>query len=413
MRPEQKVIWRSLFLLFMASLPVGPVIPNILFGIIMLFWLIGMIRGHLQFPSGFLWPFLAINGYVFFHILSIVWSDNWSYGLEKASTLLLIPAFYLVHASVKRYFGMRDVGAFLMAFSLSLTALVIVSMGMALYTGGWTMEALTEQALSTAAVNFHYLGFSLYLGVGLVLNLHFLLFHPGALPRQYARISPLLLLLFGITLILLSSRTTIAITGMIVLGQAIAGRKILMRPGRMRNVALVFLVLVLATALSNRVLRDKVKEAVNLENRFDVREYWGGRGFRELIWNCASHVIGEHPIVGVGYGDQKAELDLCYRKYRYEALLFNQNNFNAHNLFLQVLIATGGLGLLFFLLAFGYPVLLTLKKGQGLYLVFVLMILGTGLTESHFNRNAIVSIFAFINPLLWFLCNRDESPSDT
>lgn len=413
MQNNDKAIWVALFVLFMVSLPFGPALPNILSGVIMVFWLVQLFRKRTTLPSGVLWPFLAINGYVIFHIVSILWSENWQYGLEKSSTLLLIPAFYLVHASARRHIGYQETGLLLASFSISLTALVILSFGMALITGGWYQEALTQQALSTAVVDFHYLGFSLYLGICLVLNVHFLLFRPRAIPKFYAPLSPFLLLLFSITLVLLSSRTTLLVTGLILLGQAIAGRKILMKPGRTRNLAVLFLFLILVTGLSNRVLREKVKEAINLENRFDVQEVWGGRGFRELIWNCAWHVISEHPVVGVGYGDQKNELDLCYRKYRYEALLFNHKNFNAHNLFFQVTIATGSLGLLFFLLAFGFPILSTLKRGQVLYLVFVLMILGTGLTESHFNRNAIVSIFAFFNPLLWFLCSSDESSSDT
>lgn len=413
MQHKEKSIWTALFVLFMVSLPFGPALPNILFGIIILFWFFQLYRRKLVLPSGTLWPFLLINGYVFFHVLSLLWSENLSSGLDKSATLLMIPAFYLIHASVRKHLRIPEAGIMLAAFSVSLFALVILSFAVALFTGGVAQESLTQQSLSTAVINFHYLGFSLYLGVAVVLNLHFLLFRPGSFPTDYARISPFLIVLFSVTLVLLSSRTTLLVTGLIVLGQVIAGRKQLLRPGRLRNMAVVLLLLVAAAAISNRVLRDKVKEAVNLENRFDVRQHWGGRGFRELIWNCAAHVIQEHPVLGVGLGDQKAALDLCYRKYRYEALLFNNNNFNAHNVFLQVMIATGTSGLLFFLLAFAYPVRITLKKGHGLYLVFVLMILGTGLTESHFNRNAIVSLFAFLNPLLWFVCNPDESSSNT
>ena len=156
-----------------------------------------------------------------------------------------------------------------------------------------------------------------------------------------------------------------------------------------------------------------MKDAVNYENKYDVNEYWGGRGFRELIWDCAWHLIKENPVVGTGFGDQQDEMVLCYKKHRYQQLLLKGNVFNTHNLFLQIWVASGTIGLFLFVLAFYYPSSFAFKRKKWLYLYFMLLILGTGITESHFNRNAIVSLFALFNPLIFYLTIADESTSDS
>ncbi len=108
-------------------------------------------------------------------------------------------------------------------------------------------------------------------------------------------------------------------------------------------------------------------------------------------------------------------MDLCYRQHRYEQLLHQGNNFNAHNLFLQITISSGFIGLLFFLAAFLYPCMIAIQHRNWEYLFFILILLGTGITESHFNRNAVVLLFAFLNPLIFVLDlkTKDENTPDT
>lgn len=178
--------------------------------------------------------------------------------------------------------------------------------------------------------------------------------------------------------------------------------------------AITFVVSILFIGV-NSVLREKIKDAVNYEGRYNVKEYWGGRGFRELIWDCAIHQINEHPLIGTGLGDQQEAMELCYRKHRYQQLLMKGNTFNAHNIFLQVTIASGFIGLALFILAFAFPVFYSIRNKHWLYLYFTFLILGTGLTESHFNRNAIISLFAFFSPLILIvtLNRKNENTSDT
>ena len=412
MRLDVHKTWAIILALYVGVLPFGPALPNIVSALLLGFALFQIIRGQFVIRLKDLTHFLWMNAFILFLIISLMWSDNMLYGTKKLILLFYIPLFYTALMSSRKFLNRQLLVLVSQTFIIANTILLAASMAVSLYKNGLIIEGLTQNNLSTAVLDFHFLGFSLYVSLSLILGIYVLYFEKEKLTGLFRRILPAILVLLSAGLFLLSSRTTIVITIAVILLFIITQFRHL----RKRSLIFVISALIFGSAIFlglNSVLREKFKDAINYEDQYDIKDYWGGRGFRELIWHCALEIAEEHPMIGVGFGDQQDEMELCYRKHRYQQLLFKGNTFNAHNIFLQILIASGVIGLVLFIMSFFYPVFLTIRRNEWLYVYFLILILGTGLTESHFNRNAIVSLFAFFNPLIFFLAIGNENTSDT
>lgn len=400
----------ALYAAFVLVLPFGPFLPNLFMGLILALGLWHFFQRPRRFSRAGALRFFSINGFVFFHFISLAWSTDVASGLNKALLLGLVPGLYLALGILEKP-TWKEAGRLIGYLAISVAALSLLSFAAAFCQNGWSMGSFYQENLATALIGFHYLGFSLYVGTASVLLLYLWVFRPEALPAWIRLWVPAICAVLVITLLMLGSRTSIGVTFLVVAGLLLLGRKRLGPAVRWLLVGL-FGVSVLVLVL-NRALMEKFREAINYGNQYEVTEVWGGRGFRELIWDCAWHTLSENPWIGVGYGDQQQVMNRCYREHRYQPLLLKGNNFNAHNLFLQTGIATGAVGVLLLLLAIGYPLVLLRGKKAGLYYIFILMIFLTGLTESHFNRNAIVLLFAFFNSFLLYLHLNDEGTSNT
>lgn len=407
-------IWGLLFGIYAAALPFGPAIPNILAGALLVFALYQIIRGKFILGLKEIRYFVFMNAFIIFLALTLFWSQNLHQGLSKLMLLFLIPLFFLAVLSGKEYISNAVLIRTIESFVISNCTLFISSFLVAISKNGISIDGLTENNLSAAFINFQYLGFSLYTASGLIFGCYAYIEHRDKISKGIRNIWPICLILLGTSIFLLSSRTTIVVVLSLVVLMIINSRKQISNKIIISTLAISLFGSILFINI-NSVLREKIKDAVNYEGRYDVREYWGGRGFRELIWDCAWHQIKDHPLIGTGIGDQQDDMELCYRKHRYQQLLIKGNTFNAHNIFLQVVIASGLIGLILFILAFAYPIFYSIRNKHWLYLYFAFLILGTGMTESHFNRNAVVSLFAFFSPLILILTlnPKHENTSDT
>jgi len=406
---KKNFLQEILFLVFAVTLPFGPAVPNIVFGIIVISWIYGLIKGELRLNKGVLKPFLLFNGFVLVEMISLIWSQHLSMGLDKIVLHLYFPLFFLVVASIHNN-SKKTLTRIIVGFGLSVLALTIFSVLSSLLKNGVKLEHLTQNGLSESLINFHFLGMSLYVALAIVLILEIYIGNKKNVSRlkKYALIFSILFLL--IVLFFLGSRTTIVFTLLILFIQLY---RLFFRQSKAKFFLATLFLIVLSGVLvvTNPILQTKVKEAVNYNNQYDITEYWGGRGFRELIWNCAAHLVKQEPILGVGIGDQQTQMELCYKKYRYKQLYFKNNIFNCHSLFFQTMVATGLVGLIALLVAFFYPMMVLLLQKEWLFFILATLILGTGITESHFNRNAIVSVYAFFAPIIYFTILKDENTS--
>ena len=128
---------------------------------------------------------------------------------------------------------------------------------------------------------------------------------------------------------------------------------------------------------------------------------------RVYIWRYGADLIVKNPIFGFGLGDAKGELGAALESC--DAMFWNgernvpikNKNYNFHNQFMQTWAEVGIFGFLILLFIMIHPFML--KNSHPLFLIFVGLTFIGCLTESMFERQAGVVLFAFMYPLLFGL----------
>ena len=130
----------------------------------------------------------------------------------------------------------------------------------------------------------------------------------------------------------------------------------------------------------------------------DISEGDGGLVTRFAIWRGAVEIIKNNSLLGVGLANEKEFLSREFKKRNATYLAQFPNN--AHNQALSYLISLGVVGFIF--LSFFFVVLLkeAYSKKCWFYFEFLAIFFIVSLTESVFNRDFGVSIFAYFNTLL-------------
>jgi O-antigen ligase len=184
---------------------------------------------------------------------------------------------------------------------------------------------------------------------------------------------------------------------------------------RVRLMFLIFAKVLIFAALIYSVpsLKERFKEAINYNNEYrvssvwkkDVKEVWGGRGIRMLIWESCIDLIKQKPLTGYGSTTEvQKQLNNYYTKEKIGPLLFMINNrgkaFNPHNQYLEEILKFGiFMGLIYFCLGL-YFFQRYYRKGNMIGVFFVTIIFGVSLTETIFELNKGVVFISFFFPIV-------------
>ena len=120
-------------------------------------------------------------------------------------------------------------------------------------------------------------------------------------------------------------------------------------------------------------------------------------------WKAALNIIKENPFLGVGTGD----LVIAYKE-QYEKMnspLTENFRRRAHNQYLSITVGFGIFGFLWFLFSLFYPLSTSRFQPGYLYLLFLLILLLSFISEDTLESQAGVTFFAFFNSFFLF-CNR-------
>jgi len=262
--------WTLLLVAFAALLPFGPALPNILAGIILAFAFLQIVRGQFKLGKKNIIHFVWMNAYVLFLAFSIGWSENQIYGWNKLLLLLFIPLFFLALISSRAYINTRLFVKSIEVFVISNCILLVLSFISAIAKNGLSITGLTQNDLSTALIDFHFLGFSLYSAIGLLLGLFIYFDKQHKMTEIIRKIWPLCLIVLSGGLFLLSSRTTLIMTAIGIVAILLFQRRQIKKKVRIS----VWLLLVLGSILFiaiNPVLQEKIKDAINYEGQYDVK----------------------------------------------------------------------------------------------------------------------------------------------
>ncbi len=147
--------------------------------------------------------------------------------------------------------------------------------------------------------------------------------------------------------------------------------------------------------------RQRLTLAFHFGNQYDSERLW--------IWKANLQIVKEHPVFGVGYGQNKSQLQIFYDKIGAPAGLLLEH---AHNQYLHMAAGTGIVGLLMYLFTFGSFFWLSIKvfraisdreywkKGLSLGTINVQVFFFIGsLTEGNFEHSKI----KYLISLTWAL----------
>lgn len=122
-------------------------------------------------------------------------------------------------------------------------------------------------------------------------------------------------------------------------------------------------------------------------------------GERIMIWWYTFEITNDHFLAGVGTGDVRDHLLEKYREKKMHYAL--QLQLNAHNQYLQTMIALGVVGLVVLLLNLVLPAFWSMDRRHYLYLIFLVLIAFNFLFESMLETQAGVVFYAFFNAYLF------------
>lgn len=212
----------------------------------------------------------------------------------------------------------------------------------------------------------------------------------------------LLIIFHLLMLVLLSTRTSFIALGVIGLAFLISTVFILKK--RMKGL-LMLVALCILFSLGLVFLNSKN------ENRFDsLLSFFTEKQIdpssiesvdaRFMVWKSSVQIIQQNFWVGVGPGNAKAKLKEQFLINGYTGIA--AEGLNAHNEFLQTLIATGVIGFIALLLCIFTGVPAAFQQRDFLFVTFTIIIVINFLTESMLERQAGVVFFAFFNSLFVF-----------
>lgn len=264
---------------------------------------------------------------------------------------------------------------------------------------------LINQELS-ALVGIHASYLSLYVASAFFIILHF-----GDKLKAFTKWVILVFLFTGI--VLLASRIVL-LSIILVLSVWVAIKSFTWKS---LSLLLLGFIIVIFSALNIEAVKVRVIEAVDFEDKVEldgkIEEHktlgrtYGGRAIRVAIWDCALDVVEDNWLTGVGIGDVHDALQESYKNRVFE-FAYLHNNYNAHNLFIETIIASGIFGLMTIIWLFT-SLLRSAFRAPQLYFVGILFtFLFLSLMESTFNVQRGVVFFCVMMPILSLISNSRE-----
>ena len=242
--------------------------------------------------------------------------------------------------------------------------------------------------------------FALYINIGVVI----LLLHDVHEKINIAKIS--ILIIFLACEVLLASRTSLALSFLIIILSFVRNIKVSRHRFKSAIFLMFFLSIFTITIFSVPYVKNRLvslssfdysfsnKNPINHFNAKASSKNWDGHTARLAIWECSVNVIKKKLPLGYGIGNVPDALKREYKKNKFYLAL--EQDFNTHNQFLDVLISSGIIGLMFFL-AFYMLIIAKSYLSRNYTLMFIwFVIIFASMTENILNRNQGLILFALI-----------------
>jgi len=136
--------------------------------------------------------------------------------------------------------------------------------------------------------------------------------------------------------------------------------------------------------------------AIQIESKEQQKDKPNDTG-RLVRWKAAWWVVAQHPVLGVGTGDDHDELMKAYQHFGLKEALAEQ--YNVHNQYLQYALANGLLGMCIFVFCLLQGLRLSTRKSNTVLLAGIIAFALFSVTESNMKRQKGIVWFALLQGL--------------
>jgi O-antigen ligase len=332
-------------------------------------------------------------------------SNGWKEVTRKAS-FIAIPLFFCCFDLIKS----KDAYKLLLYFSISLvlTSLFCIIIAFITYYRTRDISVFFYHKLVEPA-NHHAVLFSFFILFCMIYWLEAGIKQTISKRNKRAIVS--MVIFFMIMIFLLSSKLTIVLAILICLYYLISS----IAKYKTHNLTFIFigslLAIIITIVSTDNIIKQRFENLVSGNSKlysqksFDAGTSFNGLQFRLLTWRFTYEILSEKKtwIMGVSPGDAQHELN---DKYLKTGMYLGDGkkdtgflNFNCHNLFLQIMLESGILGvIILFGIIFSFFVLIV-KYRSRYALIYFLSILAFCMSESMLSAHYTILLFIFF-PLL-------------
>lgn len=141
-----------------------------------------------------------------------------------------------------------------------------------------------------------------------------------------------------------------------------------------------------------RLLTDALEAKNMLLSIIDDKPYVEGTNIRLEVWRCAYKQISKQWLFGYGIGDEEAILHNCYISKNCKDCL----GLNSHNYYASLLLMSGVVGLVLFIISLLYAIKLAIKTDNYLLIMFIILCAINLISENLFVRIHGVLFYSII-----------------
>ncbi|HLV14587.1 MAG TPA: O-antigen ligase family protein [Xanthomarina sp.] len=409
----------NLIVLYALVLPLGHAIANIILGVMLFFLITYSVKTRKLFSGNLIfnifWIFI-FSILFFLYAISLFYSTDLENGfiqVYKKSPILILSFFiFTFRYSISKSTILHSIKVFAYAVTfVCLTSIVLAVYNCYDYEYNILLHCTSDQNLAEAFISYHKLYLSLYITIAIFFILHSLVFITKKF-RFFSLVTLQILVLF-FTLVLLGSRNSLLLSTLFIIGYPLVyllKNKLFVK---LTILISAVLTIIISSIYFNPPLQEKIKEAINYENQYNINKRWGGVSVRKLIWEYGYIAFKKKPIIGTGVGDTQKELNTSYLKCTQTTAL-NAQTYNAHNDILQIAVTVGLIGLSLYLFSLFYIFYTSFLKGNYIHCIFILLFLVSGLTESLLERDMGIRVYSFFTILLFIYSTQTyENTSNT
>lgn len=391
----------TVFIVAMAILFITPILPQALKIVSIGSFLAVCIFDFIKHRPVFKMRYFIFNSIVYIaYVISLLYSDNFIYGLRKLEVGASLIVFPLGFALISKTFlneAIRKLKLYFYLYIFSVLGLnILLCISFISQGNGWTnfidYAAFVNNVNSFVRIHPMYL--SMHNAVGIIMVIYLLR------TERFLKTGFVLYtvgFLLGMSLIVLLQKGPVF--ALLVVSSLLSLRY------NLRRVWAFYLVFILSLATILVAYPNSIKKLnvlLKVEKLDTIRE---SSEIREVLSSCNRLILREAGITGFGVGDGNEMLINCYEKTDSELAL---NRYNSHNQYTGLILMIGVLGLLCFLVTLLFNVNHALRNGIFLPVAIILFYAIIMFSENILERQEGVVYFSLLLNFLYFLSKENQ-----